>query len=109
MATDSTNSFTVNCYEFSGSPIREVIHTWVNGTVDLLTGLTHYNGVDSGIGRLQSNQTAEFVYNGVDSGIGRLQSNQTAEFVYVSTDHTGEEVEYACLLANCFPANVKIS
>ena len=87
VATDSTNSFTVNCYEFSGSPIREVIHTWVNGTVDLLTGLTHYNGVDS--------------------GIGRLQSNQTAEFVYVSTDHTGEEVEYACLLANCFPANVK--
>ena len=55
-ATDDTNSFTVNCYEFSGSPIREVIHTWINGTADLMTGLAHYNG-DS-IAKLQSNQTA---------------------------------------------------
>ena len=85
VATDDTNTFTVNCYEFSGSPIRDVIHTWVNGSVDLLTGLTHYNGSD----------------------VKKLQANQTAEFVYVSTDHTGELPEYVCLLANCFPANVK--
>lgn len=87
VATDGTDTFTVNCYEFSGSPIREVIWTWVNGTTDLLTGLSHYNGIDP--------------------EIQRLQSNQTAEFVYVSTDHTGEQVEYACFLANCFPQNVK--
>lgn len=85
VATDETNTFTVNCFEFSGSPIREVCHAWINGTTDLLTGLSHYNG----------------------SSIAKLQSNQTAEFVYVSTDNTGEEVEYACLLANAFPANVK--
>ncbi len=84
-ATDDTNAFTVQCYEFSGSPIREVIHTWINGTTDLLTGLTHYNG----------------------DKIAKLQSNQTAEFIYVATDNTGEDVEYACLFANCFPKNIK--
>lgn len=84
-AEDGTNEFTVQCYEFSGSPIREVIHTWINGTTDLLTGLTHYNG----------------------DPIAKLQSNQTAEFIYVATDNTGENVEYACLLANCFPKNLK--
>lgn len=84
-ATDDTNQFTVTCYEFSGSPIREVIHTWINGTTDLLTGLSHYNG----------------------DSIAKLQSNQTAEFIYVATDNTGEAVEYACLFANCFPKNIK--
>lgn len=85
IARDNTNEFTVTCYEFSGSPIREVIHTWINGSVDVLTGVTHYNGDSS----------------------AKLQSNQTAEFIYVATDNTGENVEYACLLANCFPKTVK--
>lgn len=86
VATDDTNAITVTVYEFSGSPIREVIHTWINGTVDLLTGLSHYNG---------------------ESGLDKIQANQTAEFVYVATDATGENVEYACLLTNCFPKNLK--
>lgn len=85
-ASDDTNTFTVNVYEFSGSPVREVIHSWINGATDLLTGLTHYNGADS--------------------EIDRIQANQTAEFIYVTTDHTGEKVEYACLLANCFPRGI---
>lgn len=92
VATDGTQTFTVNCYEFSGSPIREVVHTWVNGTTDLLTGLTHYNGT------VKTDKT---------DGLEALQSNQTAEFVYVSTDVTGTQVEYACLFANCFPSNVR--
>nr|DAH25309.1 MAG TPA: virion structural protein [Caudoviricetes sp.] len=92
VATDGTQTFTVNCYEFSGSPIREVVHTWVNGTTDLLTGLTHYNGK---------------VRTDKKDGLEALQSNQTAEFVYVSTDVTGTQVEYACLFANCFPSNVR--
>lgn len=96
VATDGTNTFTVNCYEFSGSPIREVIHTWVNGTTDLLTGLTHYNGHAATQGHSEDATTLK-----------ALQSNQTAEFIYVSTDVTGTMVEYACLFANCFPANVR--
>ena len=96
VATDGTQTFTVNCYEFSGSPIREVIHTWVNGTTDLLTGLAHYNG-----------HAATYGNKDGSSVLPVLQSNQTAEFVYVSTDVTGTMVEYACLFANCFPANVR--
>ena len=88
-ATDDTNQFTIQIYEFSGSPCREVIHSWINGTTDLLTGLTHYNGCDE--------------------SLPRLQANQTAEFIYVTTDNTGEKVEYACLLANCFPRGIEQS
>lgn len=87
IATDDTNSFTVKVYEFSGSPIREVIHSWINGTSDLLTGLSHYNGSD----------------------LPKIQANQTAEFIYVNTDNTGKSVEYACLLSNCFPKGINTS
>ena len=85
-AQDDTTQFSVGLYEFSGSPIREVIHSWINGSNDLLTGLAHFNGCDA--------------------DIERIQANQTAEFIYVSTDNTGEGVEYACLLANCFPRGI---
>lgn len=86
MAEDETNNFTVRVYEFSGSPIREVCHSWINGSNDLLTGLTHYNGA-----------SAE---------LPRSMANQTAEFIYVLTDKTGRNVEYACQLANCFPTGI---
>ena len=86
VAQDETTAFNINVYEFSGSPVREVIHSWINGTSDLLTGLAHYNGADP--------------------DIDRIQANQTAEFIYVNTDNTGEKIEYACLLANCFPKGI---
>ena len=82
---DNTNTFTVTVYEFSGSPIRELIHSWINGSIDLMSGLTHYNG---------------------EKSLDRIQANQTAEFIYVVTDHTGEKIEYACLFANCFPRGI---
>lgn len=85
VAKDETNRFTVTVYEFSGSPVREVVHSWINGTSDLLTGLSHYNGVED---------------------LDHIQANQTAEFIYVATDHTGENIEYACLFANCFPLGI---
>jgi hypothetical protein len=84
-ATNGTTEFNVKVYDFSGSPIRKYLHAWINGTTDLLTGLTTYHG---------------------DVSIERKQSNQTAEFIYVATDNTGERVEYACLLANCFPKQI---
>lgn len=88
VAQDSMQSFTVQVYEFSGSPIREVLHSWINGTTDLLTGLTHYNGADD--------------------NIDRIQANNTAEFIYIATDNTGQKIEYACLLANCFPSGINL-
>lgn len=97
VATDNTNSFTVNVYEFSGSPIREVIHTWVNAVTDLMSGLTHYYG------HLNIDKPGDKTGGYLEP----CQANQTAEFIYVSTDQTGRQVEYACLLANCFPRNIK--
>lgn len=83
-AQDSTESFTVKVYEFSGSPVRKVVHSWINGTSDLLTGLATYNGDSTPVS----------------------QANQTAEFIYVATDNTGKNVEYACMFANCFPKGI---
>ena len=91
VAQDDTTQFSINVYEFSGSPIREVLHSWINGTNDLLTGLCHYN--------MDSEQRKE---------IKCIQANQTAEFIYVVTDNTGEQIEYACLLANCFPRGINM-
>lgn len=87
VAKDDTTSFQITVYEFTGSPVREVLHTWINGTTDVLTGLTHYNGAETDV----------------------LQANNTAEFIYVTTDATGKNVEYACLLANCFPRGINTS
>lgn len=90
--TDGMDNFSVTVYEFSGSPVREVLHTWINGSIDIQSGLTTYysnRGGDSPISNLK-----------------RSQANQTAEFIYVMTDHTGEQIEYACMLANCFPTAI---
>ena len=82
--SDDTTTFTIRTYEFSGSPLREVIHFWINGVSDLQTGLSHYYGLDLPVN----------------------QANHTAEFIYVCTDQTGKEIEYACMFANCFPKNI---
>jgi hypothetical protein len=91
--TDGMDNFSVTVYEFSGSPVREVLHTWINGSIDIQSGLTTYysNRSDGG--------------NPLSS-LKRSQANQTAEFIYVMTDHTGEPIEYACMLANCFPTAI---
>ena len=94
VAEDATNSLSIQVYEFTGSPIREVLHTWINGTTDLLTGLTTYNGA---IGQTVNGQTLEV-----------NQANQTCEFIYVATDCTGQQVEYACMFANCFPKGINL-
>lgn len=85
-AQDDTNSITVTCYELSGSPIRSVIYSWLNGISDFNHGLAHYNGVNLPV----------------------KQSNHSAEFVYLTTDSSGKNIEYACLLTNCVPKNVKL-
>ncbi len=86
---DGTESFTVQTYEFSGSPIREYVYSWINGISDLQSGLTHYGGLI---------QKGDMDYNA---------ANHSAEFIYVVTDRTGMKVEYACMFANCVPTNIK--
>ena len=89
IATDDSNEFTVRVYEFSGSPVREVIQMWINGMSDIQSGFAHYNGA-------------------VMDGIDYSQANHTAEFIYVVTDPSGTKVEYAALFANCMPKEIKL-
>lgn len=88
IAKNNTNQFTISTYEFSGSPMREMLHFWISGVMDLQSGFSTYHGVELAV----------------------KQSNHTAEFIYVLTDQTGksENIEYACMFANCFPANIKM-
>lgn len=90
-AKDETNEVTVKLYEFSGSPVREYTDMWISGISDPNTGIGHYHGA---IG------LAGITYN---------QAFHTAEAIYVQTDPTGrsDAVEYACLLTNMIPKNVK--
>lgn len=89
VAKDDTNQFTVNTFEFSGSPIRECLHTWINSISDLDSGYAHYGGL---------------IANGK---LAYSQANHTAEFIYTVTDRTGMLVEYSCMFANCFPKGYK--
>ena len=91
VAKDDQNTFTVTVFELSGSPIREVLHTWINVVTDIQSGFAHYGGL-------------------IASGdLDYSQANHTAEFIYVVTDRTGMKVEYACMYANCFPGGYKNS
>lgn len=92
---DETNAITIKLQEMSGSPVREYIETWLTGIADPHTGLCHYHGgleEDPATG----NQNME-----------AIQANQVAEAIYVSTDHTGRNIEFACLLSNMVPKVVK--
>lgn len=86
IAKDGANELTVKVYEFSGSPVREIIQFWMSGMADFNSGFTTYHGVNVPV----------------------CQANQTAEFIYVSTDQTGKRIEYACQWSNCFPRNLKL-
>ena len=87
-----TEGVNISVYEFSGSPIRQYIDTWMTGISDPLTGHAHYHGMMS--------ETCQF-----------KASNHIMECIYVSTDPTGHEdgIEYACMFSNMMPKSVKKS
>lgn len=95
IAKDDTNELTVKVYEFSGSPVREVLQYWINGVSDIQTGFATYGW----------NGTPQDAVGGLDI----TNANHTAEFIYVATDPSGRKVEYAALYANCFPKGVQLS
>ena len=94
IARDDVQSFTVQVYEFSGSPVREVLQYWINGMADIQSGLATYycDGTPSD----------------VNYGLPICEANQTAEFIYVTTDQSGKNVEYACMYANCWPRTLPL-
>lgn len=81
---DNTDTVTINVYELSGSPIREFLDTWITGVRDPRSGIAHYHGM-------------------LDEGVSYSEKNHTAEFIYFTLDPTARKIEYACLLAHCFP------
>lgn len=85
---DNTSILSIKLLEFSGSPVRDVIQYWINGVLDNNTNISHYNGNNN---KLEYNPANEF-----------------AQFVYVLTDRTLCEIEYACLLSNCFPKSINL-
>lgn len=94
IATDQTDTITIGLYEMSGSPCTEFLTTWITGVRDPRTGIAHYHG--NVMGPLDD-ATEKIRYG---------EKNHTAEFVYLVTDPTGKFIEYACLLAHCFPEKV---
>jgi len=84
---DETDGVTIRVYELTGSPIREMIDTWMTGISDPLTGLAHYHGMIS----------EECPY---------CAKNHIMEMFYVVTDPTGVNIEYACMLSNMMPKTV---
>lgn len=91
-ARDDSDTLTISVYELTGSPLREYMDTWVTGTRDIRTGVAHYHGAVDATG---------------NSHVEYGEKNHTAEFIYVLLDPTMKRIEYACLFAHCFPANVK--
>jgi hypothetical protein len=87
---DETDSVTISVYEFSGSPVREFIDTWMTGISDPLTGLSHYHGMISD----------ECPYRA---------SNHTMECILVNTDPTGMNIEHCAMFCNMMPKSVKLS
>ena len=83
---DSADTLSISTYEFSGSPMREMLHFWINGTTDIQSTFSHYYGED----------------------LEKIQANHTAEFIYVMTDQSGEKIEYACQWCNCFPKSINL-
>jgi hypothetical protein len=92
VAKDETQAVTISLYEFAGSPVREYLDMWISGISDPYTGLGHYHGAMD-----------------IDPSIKYSQHNHVMEAIYVATDPTGRSdgVEYACLLTNMIPKQVK--
>lgn len=102
-AKDETTEVTVKLYEFQGSPVREYLTMWMSGISDKQTGIGHYHGCvyEKAYRKIKDNDTVK--------PLEYSQQNHTMEAVYVVTDPTAGStgIEYACLLTNMMPKQVK--
>lgn len=89
---DDTQAITISLYDFSGSPVREYLDMWITGISDPYTGFGTYHGA------LENDPSLKYA-----------QYNHVAEAIYVATDPTGRSngIEYACLLTNMIPKQVR--
>ena len=91
---DDTDTITIGLYELAGSPVREFLETWITGVRDPRSGVAHYHGHVATPAHPADN------VNYIDYA----EKNHTMELIYFTTDATAKRVEYACLLAHCFPS-----
>ena len=94
---DDTDTITINLYEMAGSPVREFLTTWITGVRDPRSGVAHYHGHVA--------SPAHPSDNGVNY-LDYAEKNHTMELIYFVTDPTVKRIEYACMLAHCFPTKV---
>lgn len=109
LVRDDTDTITISVYEQSGSPVREFLDTWVTGTRDPRSGVATYHGVMLKHGEVYPTAT---VVNAAGATIAKVpygEKYHTAEFVYYDLDPTMQDLEYACMLAHCFPTKVQKS
>ena len=95
---DETNEITIKILEFAGSPMREYLEMWMTGVSDPNSGFTHYHGL-----ALPSYDEGG---NWQEAKVEVSQANHTMEAFYVTTDQTGFNIEFACMLCNMFPKSV---
>ena len=92
--TKGNTEFTLKHQELSGSPIRKIYSSWVNGLRDMDTGIATYGG----------NYNIEGGYN---------MKNNTGELIYIVTDPSGgtmkNSIEFAAYFTNVFPTRVPYS
>lgn len=88
---DNTTEITINLYEFSGSPLREYLDTWITGISDKMVGIGHYHGM-------------------IAENMEYKASNHVMEAIYVNTDPTGrpDSIEYACMFSNMMPKTIPL-
>lgn len=104
---ETTTSITISLYEFTGSPVREVIDGWMNAIADENSGLATYGGLISGGKNALGKDTRLFTTDAGDTfGIPFNEANHTCEFIWVAYDRSGSQVEYAVLLADCYPTSL---
>lgn len=104
---DTTQTLTIGMFEFNGSPIHDMIDSWMQMISDENSGLSTYGGAIS-VGKDAAGLDTRLwdTRDGINTAIEFNEANHTAEFIYVITDRSGCQVERAVLLADCFPTNM---
>ena len=90
LSRDEMDTFTIQLYELSGSPVREYLDLWISGVRDPRSGIAHYHGA----------------IESTTNHVPYSEMNHTSEFIYVNLDPTARFCEYVCMLAHCFPSKV---
>lgn len=106
LVRDDTDTFTITVYEQSGSPVREFLDTWVTGVRDPRSGVATYHGIMLEHGESYPAATTVNAAGQTVSKVPYGEKYHTAEFIYYDLTPNMQDLEYACMLAHCFPTKV---